>query len=105
MQNEVIKPTIKGLLDIMKACVKGKSVRRIVFTSSAGTVDVAEQPKAVYDEKCWSDVEFCRRVKMTGWVSSYYLSYMFSLFIHHEEESFYSTPCFSVDVFCFKDPG
>ena len=72
MQNEVIEPTIKGLLDIMKACVKAKSVRRIVFTSSAGTVDVAEQPKAFYDENCWSDVEFCRRVKMTGWVSSFY---------------------------------
>jgi len=73
MQNEVIKPTIKGLVDIMKACVKAKSVRRIVFTSSAGTVDVAEKSKPFYDENCWSDIEFCRRVKMTGWVSSFYL--------------------------------
>lgn len=69
MQNEVIKPTINGLLDIMKACEKAKTVRRLVFTSSAGTVDVTEHPKPVIDETCWSDVEFCRRVKMTGWVS------------------------------------
>nr|KYP51290.1 hypothetical protein KK1_026846 [Cajanus cajan] len=68
-ENEVIKPTINGLLDIMKACEKAKTVRRLVFTSSAGrTVDVVEHPKPEYDENCWSDVEFCRRVKMTGWM-------------------------------------
>lgn len=73
MQNEVIKPTINGLLDIMKACEKAKTVRRLVFTSSAGTVDVTENPKPVIDETCWSDVDFCRRVNMTGWVSTYSL--------------------------------
>nr|ARK08716.1 dihydroflavonol 4-reducatase 2 [Glycine soja] len=67
-ENEVIKPTINGLLDIMKACVKAKTVRRLVFTSSAGTVDVTEHPNPVIDENCWSDVDFCTRVKMTGWM-------------------------------------
>jgi bifunctional dihydroflavonol 4-reductase/flavanone 4-reductase len=52
----------------MKACLKAKSVRRLVFTSSAGTVNVTENQKLSRDESCWSDVEFCRRVKMTGWV-------------------------------------
>jgi bifunctional dihydroflavonol 4-reductase/flavanone 4-reductase len=67
-ENEVIKPTINGLLGIMKACVKAKTVRRLVFTSSAGTVNVEEHQKPVYDETCWSDVEFCRTKKMTGWM-------------------------------------
>lgn len=68
-QNEVIKPTIAGLLSIMKACVKAKStVRRLVFTSSAGTVNIEEHKKSVYDETCWSDVDYCRTAKMTGWV-------------------------------------
>jgi len=53
MQKEVINPTINGLLDIMKACKKAKTVRRLVFTSSAGTLDVTEQPKPVIDETCW----------------------------------------------------
>lgn len=74
MQNEVIKPTIDGLLGIMKACVKAKTVRKLVFTSSAGTVNVEEHQKSVYDESCWSDVEFCRAKKMTGWVSTYFIS-------------------------------
>ncbi|PNT38225.1 hypothetical protein POPTR_005G229500v4 [Populus trichocarpa] len=67
-ENEVIKPTINGVLDIMKACAKAKTVRRIVFTSSAGTVDVEEHKKPVYDESCWSDLEFVQTVKMTGWM-------------------------------------
>ncbi|RXH73234.1 hypothetical protein DVH24_012918 [Malus domestica] len=67
-ENEVIKPTINGLLDILKACQKAKTVRKLVFTSSAGTVNVEEHQKPVYDESNWSDVEFCRSVKMTGWM-------------------------------------
>ncbi|KAK7280678.1 hypothetical protein RJT34_25745 [Clitoria ternatea] len=70
-QNEVIKPTINGLIDIMKSCLKAKTVQRLVFTSSAGTVNVTEHQKPMYDETCWSDVDFCRRVKMTGWVSNF----------------------------------
>ncbi|WCJ35207.1 dihydroflavonol 4-reductase [Euphorbia peplus] len=67
-ENEVIKPTVNGVLDIMKACAKAKSVRRIVFTSSAGTVDVEENRKDLYDENCWSDLDFILDKKMTGWM-------------------------------------
>ncbi|XP_062020296.1 bifunctional dihydroflavonol 4-reductase/flavanone 4-reductase-like [Rosa rugosa] len=67
-ENEVIKPAINGVLDIMKACLKAKTVRRLVFTSSAGSVNAEETHKPVYNESNWSDVEFCRRVKMTGWM-------------------------------------
>ncbi|KAM3710668.1 hypothetical protein ACJW31_01G048100 [Castanea mollissima] len=67
-ENEVIKPTINGVLSIMKACVNAKTVRRLVFTSSAGTVNVEEHIKPVYDENCWTDVEFVRKKKMTGWM-------------------------------------
>nr|ATN38187.1 dihydroflavonol 4-reductase [Aconitum carmichaelii] len=67
-ENEVIKPTIEGLLGIMKSCVKAKSVRRLVFTSSAGTVNVQEHQQDEYDESSWTDIEFCRTKKMTGWM-------------------------------------
>jgi len=72
-QNEVIKPTVNGMLGIMKACVKAKTVRRFVFTSSAGTVNVEEHQKNVYDENDWSDLEFIMSKKMTGWVRIYIL--------------------------------
>ncbi|URD95354.1 Dihydroflavonol4-reductase [Musa troglodytarum] len=44
------------------------TVKRVVFTSSAGTVNVQEHQQPEYDESSWSSMEFCRRVKMTGWM-------------------------------------
>ncbi|XP_010523603.1 PREDICTED: dihydroflavonol 4-reductase [Tarenaya hassleriana] len=67
-ENEVIKPTVNGVLGIMKACVTAKTVRRIVFTSSAGTLNVEEHQRAQYDETNWSDLEFVKSKKMTGWM-------------------------------------
>nr|AAU93766.1 putative dihyroflavonol 4-reductase [Dendrobium hybrid cultivar]ACJ54348.1 dihydroflavonol-4-reductase [Dendrobium hybrid cultivar] len=71
-ENEVIKPAINGLLGILRSCKKAGSVQRVIFTSSAGTVNVEEHQAAVYDESCWSDLDFVNRVKMTGWM--YFLS-------------------------------
>jgi bifunctional dihydroflavonol 4-reductase/flavanone 4-reductase len=68
VQNEVIQPTVEGMLSIMRACKDAGTVKRIVFTSSAGTVNIEEQQRPVYDHDNWSDIDFCRRVKMTGWV-------------------------------------
>lgn len=67
-ENEVIKPTINGVLNIMKSCEKASTIKRVIFTSSAGTVNVEEHQRPEYSESCWSDVDFCRRVKMTGWM-------------------------------------
>ncbi|KAK6256773.1 hypothetical protein QUC31_000232 [Theobroma cacao] len=52
----------------MKACAKAETVRRLVFTSSAGTIDVAEHQKPFYDETCWSGLAFIQAKKMTGWM-------------------------------------
>ncbi|KAF3339977.1 dihydroflavonol-4-reductase-like protein [Carex littledalei] len=67
-ENEVIKPTIEGMVGILKSCKEAGTVKRVVFTSSAGTVNVEEHMKPAYDETCWSNIDFCRRVKMTGWI-------------------------------------
>ncbi|KAL3734183.1 hypothetical protein ACJRO7_023518 [Eucalyptus globulus] len=67
-ENEVIKPTVEGVLGIMRACAKAKTVRRLVFTSSAGTVDVQEHRKPVYSEEDWCDMDFVLATKMTGWM-------------------------------------
>lgn len=68
LQNEVIKPTVKGVLDIIKACAKAKTVKKLVYTSSAGTVNVREHQLPVYDESNWSDMDFIYSKKMTAWV-------------------------------------
>ncbi|KAJ3692386.1 hypothetical protein LUZ60_012736 [Juncus effusus] len=71
-ENEIIKPTVDGLIDILRASKNSGTVKRVVFTSSAAAVDIEENKKPVYDEECWSDVDYIRRVKMTGWM--YFLS-------------------------------
>lgn len=67
-ENEVIKPTINGVLGIINSCVKAKTVKKLVFTSSAGTVDVCEHGKSEYNESDWSDLDFVNKIKMTGWM-------------------------------------
>lgn len=57
----------------MRSCKKATTVKRVIFTSSAGTVNIEETQRSEYDENCYSDVEFCRKVKMTGWVSLLYI--------------------------------
>lgn len=76
----MIKPTIDGMLNVLRSCLRAKTVRRVVFTSSAGTVAIQETHKSIYDENSWSDVDFCRAKKMTGWVldSSIYSSHSLS---------------------------
>nr|AIZ74402.1 dihydroflavonol 4-reductase [Anthurium andraeanum] len=68
-ESEMIKPTIEGMLNVLRSCARASStVRRVVFTSSAGTVSIHEGRRHLYDETSWSDVDFCRAKKMTGWM-------------------------------------
>ncbi|KAH9320071.1 hypothetical protein KI387_021840 [Taxus chinensis] len=69
-ENEIIKPCVAGVLNVMRSCAKAKSVKRVIFTSSAGTVnftDDCQTPGKIFDEECWTNVDRCRSSKMTGW--------------------------------------
>ncbi|KAG8383351.1 hypothetical protein BUALT_Bualt04G0003400 [Buddleja alternifolia] len=67
-ENEVIKPTLEGVLRIIRSCAKAKTVKKLLFTNSAGTLNVEEHQKPVYDETNWSDLDFIYSTKMTGWM-------------------------------------
>lgn len=70
-ENEVIRPTVNGLLNVMRAFAKAKSVKRVVFTSSVGAMKFTDDygnPGKIYDETCWTNVELCTRLKITGWI-------------------------------------
>ncbi|XP_037497601.1 dihydroflavonol 4-reductase-like [Jatropha curcas] len=72
-ENGIIKPTINGVLNIMRSCVKGKTVRRFIYTSSTSTITIqSESPLKQYDESCWTDADFCYAQKMPIW--SYYVA-------------------------------
>ncbi|TXG47246.1 hypothetical protein EZV62_026540 [Acer yangbiense] len=67
--NDMIKPAIKGVLNVLKACAKAKSVKRVILTSSAAAVSIntLNGTGLVMDEKNWSDVEFLSTEKPPTW--------------------------------------
>ncbi|MBA0548823.1 hypothetical protein Golob_019895 [Gossypium lobatum] len=69
----VTERSISGALGILKACLKSKTVKRVVYTSSASTVMFNGQDVEVVDESFWTDVDFVR-----GNLSPFMRSYMIS---------------------------
>ncbi|KAK8575842.1 hypothetical protein V6N13_032847 [Hibiscus sabdariffa] len=61
---QMVEPAVNGTKNVIMAAAKAK-VRRVVFTSSIGTVymDPNRSPDVVVDESCWSDLEFCKNTK------------------------------------------
>uniref|UniRef100_A0A3N7E7D8 NAD-dependent epimerase/dehydratase domain-containing protein n=1 Tax=Populus trichocarpa TaxID=3694 RepID=A0A3N7E7D8_POPTR len=61
---QMVEPAVNGTKNVIMAASEAK-VRRVVFTSSIGTVymDPNRSPDAVVDESCWSDLEFCKNTK------------------------------------------
>lgn len=67
----MIKPAIQGVENVLKACAKAKTVKRVILTSSAAAVTINNQDGTglVMDEKHWTDVEFLSSAKPPTWVS------------------------------------
>ncbi|KAJ4840506.1 hypothetical protein Tsubulata_000442 [Turnera subulata] len=61
-QNELLEPAIKGTVNVLTAA-KAKGVRRVVVTSSNCAICPSPNWPAhvVRDEKCWTDIEHCRK--------------------------------------------
>nr|AIX02996.1 anthocyanidin reductase [Morella rubra] len=68
-ENDMIKPAIQGVQNVLKACVRAKTVKRVILTSSAAavTINTLEGPGLVMDESNWTDVEFLSTAKPPTW--------------------------------------
>ena len=74
-QEEIESTTLNGILRIMRSCSKAKTVKRLVYTSTAGTITVQPQPPvSEFTEDLWSDIDLCYQHKMYGWVITLYNS-------------------------------
>ena len=67
----MIKPAIQGVLNVLKACAKAKTVKRVVLTSSAAAVSInsLNGTGLVMTEKDWTDIEFLSSAKPPTWVT------------------------------------
>ncbi|GAA0144840.1 dehydratase [Lithospermum erythrorhizon] len=71
VHKEVIDPAIRGTLNVLKACSKSDSVKRVVFTSSISTMTAKENTgnwKPVVDESCKTPIDHVWNTKASGWV-------------------------------------
>jgi nucleoside-diphosphate-sugar epimerase len=68
----VTKRSIIGALGILKACLNSKTVKRVVYTSSASAVSFNGKDVDEMDESFWSDVDFIKALKPFG--GSYMIS-------------------------------
>jgi len=68
-ENDMIKPAIQGVHNVLKACVRAKTVKRVVLTSSAAAVSInrLNGTGLVMDESHWTDVEFLSTEKPPTW--------------------------------------
>nr|DAD18699.1 TPA_asm: hypothetical protein HUJ06_020162 [Nelumbo nucifera] len=70
-EEAVVKRSMEGTLGILKACLNSKTVKRVIYTSSAAAVALNNKGLDVMDENAWSDIECCRAFSIN---SSYAVS-------------------------------
>ncbi|XWS32329.1 hypothetical protein CRYUN_Cryun23aG0150300 [Craigia yunnanensis] len=68
----VTQRSIDGSLGILKSCLRSKTVKRVVYTSSIGAVYFNNKNVDMMDESYWTDVDYAREVNSL--VSSYAVS-------------------------------
>ncbi|KAF9674101.1 hypothetical protein SADUNF_Sadunf10G0092700 [Salix dunnii] len=58
----LIDPCIKGTQNVLNSCLKAKSVKRVVFTSSSSTMRYRDDTPQIFslNESHWSDIEYCK---------------------------------------------
>ena len=57
-----IKKAVSGIIGILQACLNSKTVKRVVYTSSASTVVFNDEGLNMVDESIWSDADHIRRI-------------------------------------------
>ncbi|KAG5565654.1 hypothetical protein RHGRI_001538 [Rhododendron griersonianum] len=63
---------VKGTLGILQACLDSRTVKRVIYTSSAFTVMYNDKSSGIIDERNWTDVDYVRILKPFG--ESYIIS-------------------------------
>ena len=68
--------SVEGTLGILKSCLNSKTVKRVVYTSSASAAVFNDKDddddQDMKDERSWSDVEFIR--SMGSYAGPYMIS-------------------------------
>lgn len=71
MQSKMIEPAVKGTINLLQACSRTQTVKRVVFTSSISTItgrDDEDKWISVVDESSNVSIDRVWEAKPDGWV-------------------------------------
>ncbi|KAG6786678.1 hypothetical protein POTOM_008286 [Populus tomentosa] len=57
--------SLEGTLGILKACLNAKTVKRVVYTSSAAAILFSGNGQEVVDESAWTNMDYFKDLKLT----------------------------------------
>ncbi|KFK40663.1 hypothetical protein AALP_AA2G025700 [Arabis alpina] len=68
-EKDMINPAIQGVINVLKSCLKSKSIKRVIYTSSAAAVSInnLSGPGLVMNEENWTDIDFLTKEKPFNW--------------------------------------
>lgn len=67
VQKEMMAPTVKGTMNVLKAC-SAMNVQKLIVVSSgaAVTLNTNWPQDKLKDESCWSDKDFCKENEVSN---------------------------------------
>lgn len=71
VQSKMIEPAVKGTINLLQACSRTRTVKRVVFTSSISTItgrDDEDKWISVVDESSNVSIDRVWEAKPDGWV-------------------------------------
>jgi nucleoside-diphosphate-sugar epimerase len=65
-EEELTRRAVNGTLGVLQACVNAKTVKRVVYTSTIGTVMLDNKGQDIVDETTWSEIDHIRSSNRYG---------------------------------------
>ena len=87
-QVELLDPAVKGTVNVLNACAKASSIKRVVLTSSMAAVALNRKPRSpevLVNESWFSEPNFCRESKVRDLLGQ--VVKLFSLYLLHSLSS------------------
>ncbi|RWW34910.1 hypothetical protein BHE74_00036695 [Ensete ventricosum] len=73
VRTTILEPAVRGVINVLQACAKSDSVRKVVFTSSISTITAKDDEgelRSMVDESSIIPINQVWKTKPKGWVSS-----------------------------------
>ncbi|XP_020102660.1 dihydroflavonol 4-reductase isoform X5 [Ananas comosus] len=71
VRSEILEPAVRGTINVLQACIRSETVKRVVFTSSVSTITAKDDTgnwRAVVDESSTTPTDVVWNSKPRGWV-------------------------------------